>query len=778
MKASIQVRPTVQSLLFASVALIAVGRSASAQDSRSGAPEQPQATASSSGPEQASVGVEEIVVTAQRREEKLQETPVAVSAFSALALEDRGVTNLSQLGQFTPSLVIQPTNRPAGGGSAIAAYIRGVGTGDYNLPTDPAIGVYIDGVYLARSVGGLLSLPDIQQTEVLRGPQGTLWGRNTLGGAINIVTTQPRLTDEPVGIVEGRVGSYGRKDLMASINGPLVDGKIGGKLSISTLNSDGYGKSLATGQQLNTEHRFIARGALRYLITDDLDLTLYADYTGQHQRPPALTPAQFFAPSALINLYNAEVAIPLDASLGLPAGSKYGPQFLTSNKYDNYARGQLADNFVNGGVSATLVWDVSPALQVKSITAFRDLEAKISVNGSGTPYPIALEQSGERDSQISQEVTFGGKIFDDRLTYLAGAYFFTETGHSSDDLQVFEGLYQATGNSAFAIDTNTFQRMRATSYAAFTQESYAILPSLNLTAGARVNYDQKDYDAFVLAPQLGTVAIPDQGRSPHWASFTPKLGIDWKPTEQAMLYASYAEGFKSGGVSPPVVGLPLQPYSPETLESYEIGAKTEWLDHRLTVNLAAYYSIHDAIQLTTLVSLPNGNIARPVQNGGSADTYGYEAEIVAVPIDRLTLNLAAAYTHDRFTHVSPSVAAAVGAYIGERLPDIPDFNISVGAQYVFQTSLGDVTLRGDFSETGKAQLSIGDPNSYQRAYPMVNARVAFDPASIEGLEVAVEGSNLTNQLYYNYNQTVGVLGGQFVEAGRPRTIFVTARYKF
>lgn len=717
-------------------------------------------------------------MTAQRREERLQDAPLAVTAYSTRALEARGVTNLSQLGQFTPSLVLQQTTRGGGGGSATAAFIRGVGTGDYNLPTDPAIGVYIDGVYLARSVGGLMSLPDVQQIEVLKGPQGTLWGRNTLGGTINIVTTRPSLAGPVEGLISARAGSYGRKDLSVGVNGPIVDGRLGGKLSVSTVNSDGWGRSEQTGLRLNNQNRFIVRGALRFAVTDDLSLTLDADYSQQNARAPVISSGAFLPPSSLINLYNTLVAIPMNSALGLPPGSTYGPRFVTSNKFHSFAQGRLVDDFKSGGVSATLDWAPSAALQVKAITAVRSLQAAIDQDGDTTPYPAVNQHTLLRDVQLSQEVQISGQLLEDRLTYLAGVYAFTETGHTSDLTQVFDGLYEATGNRALALSTDTFQRMEATSYAVFTQETYALLPNLRITAGARLNYDRKDYDAFVLSPQLRTVAIPDQAESPHWNSFTPKLGIDWNPTERILLYASYSQGFKSGGISPPLIGVPPAPYAPEKLRSYEIGAKTEWFDRRLTANFAAYYSDYRDIQLTTLIQLPNGGIGRPVQNGGDAHIYGGEAEILANPVEGLTLNLSAAYTHDRFTSVSPGVAAAVGAFVGERLPNIPDYSINAGAQYVWPSVLGDLTIRGDFTQIGKAQLSIGDPTSYRGGYPLLNARIAFAPKSYPGLEFAIEGTNLTDEVYLTYSQTVTASTLRIQSPGPPRMVFVAAKYKF
>lgn len=771
MRMSASARPRLRTILCASVAAVAAASAARAEEhAETGA-------ARSQGPG-GSVALEEIVVTAQRREERLQDAPLAVTAYSTRALEARGVTNLSQLGPFTPSLVLQQTNRGGGGGSSMAAYIRGVGTGDYNLPTDPAIGIYIDGVYLARSVGGLMSLPDVQQIEILKGPQGTLWGRNTLGGTINIVTTRPNLSGPVEGLITARIGSYGRKDLGVSVNGPMIEGRLGGKLSISTVNTDGWGRSEQTGVRLNNQHRFITRGALRFEPTEDLSLTLDADYSQQNARPPVISLGAFLPPSSLINSYNTLVAVPMNGALGLPAGSTYGPGFVTRNKFHNFAQGQLRDDFKTGGLSATVSWSPSESVEVKSISAVRSLYAAIDVDGDMTPYPAVAEQTVLRDVQVSQEFQVSGKLLNNRLTYLAGVYFFTETGHSSDRTQIFDGLFQATGNRALALSTDTFQRMEATSYAVFTQETYALQPNLRLTAGARLNYDKKDYDAFVLSPQLHTVAIPDQASSPHWTSFTPKVGLDWNPSDAILLYASYSQGFKSGGISPPLIGVPPAPYAPEKLRSYEIGAKTEWFDRRLTANFAAYRSAYRDIQLTTLIKLPNGSLGRPVQNGGNARITGAEAEIVASPLEGLTLNLSASYTHARFTSVSPGVASAVGASAGDRLPNIPDYSLNIGAQYVWPTEFGDVTLRGDFSEIGKAQLAIGDPSSYRSAYPLLNARVAFTPKSFPELELAVEGTNLTDEVYLTYSQSVAATSLRLQSPGPPRMVFVTARFRF
>ena len=729
------------------------------------------------GSQASAIGLETVVVTAERRSEKLQDTPAAVTAMSSENLEARGVTNLGQLSEFVPSLELHSTNRPGGGGSALAAYIRGVGTGDYNFPTDPAIGVYIDGVYMARSLGGLLSLSDISQIQVLRGPQGTLYGRNTLGGAILITTQEPEVSGQAQLLAEVHAGSDGRADFIGSVNTPLEDGKVGMKLSVATFNSSGFGRQITTGLDLSDEHRILVRGGLRFDLGNSLTLDIDADYTYQNNHPPVVANTRYFAASPLVAPYNAAVVPTLNTQLGLPAGSLVDGRWTSPSIYSTYSTAPVKDNYNMGGLSARLVYAPSEALEIKSITAFRALEAHIDVEADGTPYQLFTDWTADRDNQVSEEVTAGGKVAGGRLNYLVGVYLFRELGHSRDYTRIFHGLYEATGNSHLALDSITFQRMESLSYSAFTQETYALFPHFHLTTGARLTYDQKNYDAFVTAPQRATVAVPDQKGTPDWKSFTPKFGADWKPSDNVMLYVSYAEGFKSGGLTQPSAALPVQGYDPETLDTYEAGLKTSWFDNRLTANFDGYYSTYKGVQLTSIINLPSGSIVKETQNAGNARIYGFEAEIDATPTPGLLLNLSADYTHDRFTELSPGAISALHAHVGERLPQIPDYDIHAGAQYAFAIPSGTLTLRGDASVTGKAQMSIGDPTSYQDSYILVNASVTYDPDWGPNWEFAFHGANITDQRYFVYDQSQASLNQQLVIPGAPLEWYFSARYK-
>lgn len=723
-------------------------------------------------------GLQEIVVTAERRSENIQDVPITVTAFNDEALESRGITDLGQIAEFTPSLELHSTNRPGGGGSAIAAYIRGVGTGDYNFPTDPAIGIYVDGVYMARSLGGLMSLADIDQIQVLSGPQGTLYGRNTLGGAILITTKEPVLSGPAQGAIEAHAGSDERADFIANVAVPLSDDKIGFKFSFATFNSNGFGEDILTGRNLSDEHRIIVRSGLLFAFSDDLRMNVDFDYSGQRNNPPVVAVTRYFTGSPLVAPYNAIVAPAANAALGLPLGSGIGPAWISPNVYSSYTTAPLKDNYDMGGVSVRLNYLPSDDFQIKSITAFRDLVAEIDVDADSTPYNFFTDDTIDHDNQLSEELTAGGKALDDKLNYLGGIYAFREAGHSFDYVHLFQGLYEDTGNKHLALNTITLQNLVSYSYAVFSQETYSVLPNVDVTGGARVTYDKKDYEGSLDQPQLNIVAVPDEAASPHWTSLTPKAAIDWKVVGSAMLYASYSQGYKSGGITQPIVGLPPSRYDPERLATTELGLKSSWFNNKLTANFAGYYSDYRNVQLTSIITLPNGSIVKPTQNAGTAVIRGVEAEFDLVPIAGLRLNLSADYTHDRFISLVPGVVTALHAFIGERLPQIPDYDIHGGAQYSFRIPSGNLTVRLDASLTGEQQMTIGDPTSYQKSYALVNGNLTYDPDWANHMEFAFRAMNLTNRRYFVFDQSESSLNEQIVIPGAPLEWYISARYKF
>lgn len=737
--------------------------------------------------EPAATSGSEMIVTAQRYEQDVQKTPVTVTTFSTRTMNQHGVVNLEDVDKFTPNLELHSTNRPAGGGSAYAAYIRGIGTGDFQFPTDPGVGLYVDDVYIARTIGGLLSTDaDIERIEVIKGPQGTLFGRNTIGGAFNLTTSRPRVTGPATGSALVRYGTYGRTDAAANVNGPLVDGVVGAKLSFALLHSDGYGTHVLTGEKTDNEGRFVTRGGLLFRLGDKVDLRIDADYSKQDQSPPTGVLLRFVPAgptAAKVAKFNQIAAPALNQGLGLPANAIYDGRWVSPGPYDTYAMQPMYDRYDIGGASGRVTYHPTDWLDIKSITAFRVVSSNVSIDGDQTPYPLQTSQTGLDDDQYSEELQFTGDVLADRLTYMIGLYALREVGSSTIYTQSFHGIFEnepAPQNPADAGDTLTHIGLTATSYAAFTQETLEVLRGVHLTLGARINHDEKDYNYSVDFTQRGVPQVPYSQAHASWDSLTPKAGLDWSPVEPVMLYAGYSQGFKSGGFSTSNVPTnPTPEYDPEKVTAYEVGVKTQFFEHRrLMLNVAGFYNDYRDIQLTVQSRDPvtNANV-RTTENAGNSGIKGFEAELSAKPVDGLMINGGVGYVDAKFAGLTPN-ALAFGFKIGDRLPQIPDWSFTTGVQYSIPTGVAEFTLGADVSFKGSQYLTPVDPSSYQAPYALYAARIAIVPRALEQLEISVYGTNLSNQLYYVYHATLPPTGEEVAIAGEPRLVFGTARYTF
>lgn len=719
---------------------------------------------------------QDIIVTAQRREERLQQVPLSINAFSADSLSDRGVTNLRNVTNFVPNIELSVSNRPTAGGSAYAAWIRGVGSGDYAFPTDPGIGLYLDNVYMARTLGGLMTLSDIERVEVLRGPQGTLYGRNTIGGAINIVTRAPRLTGDPTGEVVGRVGTWGRLDGSASISAPLIDGVLGAKLSIGSFNQGGVGTRLLTGERMNNEHRLVVRGGLLFQPTDTFSIDIRGDYSRQRNRGSLAQIARWYSTPAAVARYNTYAAPVRAAELGLPVGSIYDARWVAPDGYSTYSNSPVQDDYDTGGVSGVMTWNVSDNVAIKSITAWRQIDTHIRVDGDNSPFIIASTNETFSDQQFSQELQFNASFWEDRMKFVAGVFYFREVGDNWKYSENYHGVYEVTGLASDARDTLTKQHYDARSFAAFWQLDAEILPKLTLTLGGRLNRDDKTFEMEVRLPESGAVSVPFSSRSASWDSFTPKAGLNWKPTDDLMLYASWSRGFKSGGFGLPTATSPTTAYSPETLTTTEIGLKSQWFDRHLTANLALWRSDWKDIQFNIIVPVGTGQV-NITQNGGSAHLKGFELELNGRTDIGLSANVGVGYTEAHFYNLAPG-ATTVGITLASPLPHIPRWTVTTGLQYQSDSPLGKFTVRGDVHYRSDQFMTIGDPTSYQAGYALVSARLAYEPRGWDGWEFGVEGTNLTDKRYVGYSQNATAFGIQIEVPGERRTVNFTARKRF
>lgn len=719
----------------------------------------------------------DIIVTAQRRAERLQDIPISITAFTGKALEQRGALNIATIGRDIPNVELRATTRPTGGGSAVAVFIRGVGTGDYNFPTDPAIGLYVDGVYYSRTIGGLMSLVSIDRIEVLKGPQGTLFGRNTIGGAINIVTKTPAVSGKATGSVSVRVGSYGRRDLLADISTPLVTDRLGLQFAVATFNSDGWAKRPIAGDKIATEGRFVTRGALHFDATEKFTMDLRADYTRQRQKPGNFYLYQV-TPTALVNSFNASAASQANGVYGLPAGSIYDSRWISNDPLVNNGTFPEADDSDIGGASLTMDYAVSPSFEVKTITAYRKLRSFVSIDNDQTPYNISASQETIHHRQFSQEIQLSGKLLDDHVTYVAGGYYSSEAGSLDKNSLLYHGLYQATGLATQARDTTTRIDYSARSLAVFAQVTGEILHDFHLTLGARLNKDIKDFAVTTQLTETGTVTVPLRLANDTWTSFTPRIAADWKIATGLMVYASFSQGFKSGGFGQPTATVPIVTYNPERLKTVEVGFKSQFWGNRVTFNAAAFHSDWNDIQLNVIATGPTGNLISITQNGGNARLRGFEMDLSARPVDPLRLHFNLGHVDPKFVSLTPG-AIAGGLTLATQLPNISRWTWNTGAQLTLESGVGTFVLGGDVSRRSSQYLVVNSPTSFTEGYTLLSANVSFTPAAVPGLTFWLEGTNLTNKLYTVYDlDALAQIGLRQRAYGEPRMIFVRAKYAF
>lgn len=712
--------------------------------------------------ERGTLALDEIVVTAQKRAQDLQDVPIAISAFDASFLEAAGVSTLDEIALRTPGLTMGRFNavQPE-------IYIRGIGSTDQSAAGDASVGVFVDGVYMGR-LGTLdFDFFDLARIEVLRGPQGTLYGKNVVGGAVNIVTAPP--TEEFEARVEATLGNYDRRGLRAYVNGGISD-NIAGKFTASWLERDGYATSATTGNDLSDEDNVTLRGQLLFTPTDSMDITLAADWSRDR-----------LAGNNRECLGEQFVFFPWFLPSSPFAASPCSPDpFLNEKTVDGF---QDRDIF---GLSATLRMDTAFG-EFTSITAFRNGEYDILEDFSGSDAPLVTRRAIDEIDQWSQEFRLGDVAMDGRLDWLVGVYGYRadidrleNNDFSGNDvpLAAFFGLPPGVLPS---FNVFYFQENRTTSYALFSQATYALTDAVSLTAGARYTYEDKDSRVRTegFDPTGGFLVAPyDVQASQSWNAFTPKLALDWRLNEELMVYASYAEGFKSGGyngTSPSAEGAATS-FDQEKAKNYEVGIKSELFDRRLRANLSAFFIDYADLQVFQLVD----GARLIVDNAADAESKGVELELTAVLADGLTVFGSYAYLNAEYKNF---VNEAGDDFSGNRLTRSPENSFNTG--FTWRTALSDglsLTLHSEYSyRSGVFYTADNYAVAADGSLGLVDARVTlgFDR---QNLELTLWGKNLTDEVYvtqaidgrgpFNLSQNAaGVIGA-------PRMYGATLNWRF
>jgi len=827
---------------------------------------------------------EEIVVTAQFRQQNLQDTPIAITAVNAAMLESRSQTDISQVANQAPSVTLKPQG--AAFGPSLGANIRGVGQFDFNPALEPGVGFYVDDVYYATLTGSILDLLDLDRVELLRGPQGTLAGRNSIGGAVKLYSKKPEGTN--TGTIQAAYGSRNRLDLRASADFNLTEG-IDVRLAGVAKKQEGYVDRLdfgcvypaggsatftrpytingASGTfQVNPvggvpaktnrpdcviakegEVGYIAaRGQLRFRPSDTVDINIIGDYTnddrtaagsvllqrsypnGEVASPrfplPLIaaagsSPAQNYAtasaqrdinPFAIGNTANANL-LSYDnrficgpycnfASYDMPADTAIGQNgqpILVNGQPLKYlaSSGDGRVHFEGWGVSGQLEWEISDNVQLFSVTAFRKYTSNFSNDNDVSPMAHSLGYGPLTFRFFSQETRINGSI-GDQIEYTIGGYY-------SDQRSVYTS-FQDLRSSGLQFQQS--DPVDADSKALFAHLAWNPIEPLTLTGGIRYTKESKTYKYIRERPYndasslTAAAVLPLNGTIGKYSGdrFDYRLNAQYAFTDDVMGYAQFSTGFKGGGVNPrPFFVQQALPFGPETLQSYEVGLKTDLFDRKLRFNIAAFLSKYKGIQLSlgNCTAITGAGFGAPCAlpvNAGDADIKGIEIETTFRPVDGMTIDTALSYLdfeYKRFgSFTSGTTTVAVGGptnlagpQFGDYAPYTPEWKWSIGAQYEIDLgNSGSLTPRIDGSYQSKVYTVSANRSSNRiDGYGTANARLTWRNKDRD-LDVSFEVTNLFDEYYLLtlYDQTVGGQGYANAQPGRPREWAVSVKKKF
>jgi iron complex outermembrane receptor protein len=714
----------------------------------------------------------EIIVTAQRKSESLQRVPIAVTALSGSSMRETGVTDLIGVAARVPSLNMGQQM----GGAKIT--IRGIGLDTLAPGAEAPVAYYQDGVFLARTSASLIGFFDVDRVEVLRGPQGTLYGRNATGGAINVLTRDPTNSLDGYFVLTG--GTYNMFASEGAIGGPITDG-VEARIAFRTSDHDGYGKNLFTGKDIDTQHERAVRAKLKFEPATGLTILLTADY--EHAKDTLGINWHYLGQGGV------------DPS---PTGVLLGG-VLTTRIRDISSEIDPLRQVEAWGLDGTVSYDLGFAT-MKSTVAYRRTKSRARMDLDMTSFPL-FSPMDIRDNarQLVVETQLNGSF--GGTEWLVGATHFQEKDNGSVKAAVFNGTFVSEG-------LYTGSQIKTNAQAVFAEVTHHVSTALSATIGGRYSterkrvIDQQSLDLFTPASfplqpvysPLAFVAIecsnsvqtlPICVPSKRWNSFTPKFGLKYQANAATLIYLSATKGFRSGGYS---LGAVQAPVNPETVWSYEVGLKARFLEGALQTNLAAFYYDYSDLQVTKAQGTQT-----ILENAATARVKGIEAEIVARPLGELQLDISGAYLDARFrkyVSADPARPAGDGTTLdkglpafdlaGNRLPQAPEISFLSGAQYTFHEAIGNFTLRGEAAYTSRVYFSAFNRTELSEAkHTRINAYINFASADRKWTASLI-GRNLTNKVAPTNSFVTTALVGSIIAANieRPRTIELSVGRKF
>jgi iron complex outermembrane receptor protein len=681
-----------------------------------------------------SYGLEEITVTARKIEENLQTAPVSVTVVTNKILNDLTMTNIGDIQAITPNL--QYTSGFSGSSAGANFFIRGIGQLDFLSTSDPGVATFVDGVYLARTVGSAIDTADIERIEVLKGPQGTLFGKNTIGGAINITTRKP--DSELRGMVEATVGNYGRVDGRFMANVPISDSFFV-KLSGVTRTNDGFQTRVVDGEKLGDDDTVAGSLQARWVASEDLEIILAVDGTRRRANIAAHTATQV-SPGALSGVWESLTGVD-----GLSFQPSSNPRKVSTTGI------RPSDELDVIGTSLTVNYDLGD-MDLKSITAYREMEADTGTDFDGTQIQLNDQLVHQEQEQFSQEFQLSQTT--DQFKWVVGAYYMKE-----DVLEEIQNnfvlFYLPPSGAPIGKGPLSTTDLSTDNFAVFGQGSYNLTDEFSVTAGVRYTYEKKD--AAISGPfGLGTLGAPlDVANKESWNNISPRIGVEYQPSEDLLLYASFTRGFKSGSFNGRPDRNEFDPFDPEKVSAYEVGFKSEFADNRVRLNGAAFLTQYNEVQLVSVLSDSNGQPYFPVANAGDAEVKGFELELTAVPAEGLNVYANIGVTDEKWTEIKPI------AIIDEntRLPFMSHFTGVFGGDYAVPVAnFGSVTFGANYTYRSAFYVDTGNVEALrQKGYGLLDARIIFEPED-GNWQFKIWGKNLTDKTYITWAQDLAALG--------------------
>jgi iron complex outermembrane receptor protein len=707
---------------------------------------------------------EEIVVTARKREENPQEVPIAVTVVTADKLEESATADISELQTQVPNLAIYQGRNQS---TTLTAFMRGIGQADPLWGVDPGVGLYIDDVYIARPQGALLDVYDVSRIEVLRGPQGTLYGKNTIGGAIKYVSRT--LTDEPSGAISVSPGTQSNLDLRGSLGGALIPGKLRGKIAVASLQHDGYGENLFTGHDVSDRKTFAARAGLDWLVSDNWKVQFSTDYTKDDAEPKG---------------YQRLAANPLCPAFGITCAPN-------DSRWDTQSGLAPLNGTTSDGTSVVVSGNLGSAWRFKSISAYRESDSKNNIDFDTTQARITDVIATYYDEQLSQEFQF---VYDpgSRLAGVVGLYYFDgEAGGLVKN--IFLNRIFGTTNGKTLTD----------SIALFGDGSYKVTDRLTFNGGLRATREKKNGIAFNAGYTNDTFSVinavtANYDKSKTFDSIAPKLGVDYKFSDSILGYVSVSRGFKSGGFNvraqSTVFPKSAEPFDDEVLTVAEVGVKSVLADGQVVLNSAIFDGKYEDIQVSTFTAYDSNNdgvedaFFGNFINAGNATMRGAEVEFDASSrsIDWLSVNGFASYldlTPDEFLDANNDHFVDT-----QVITNAPKWTGGLHLNFDFPVMGGLLTASAGGAYRSKAILTNeggpypGRPGVAlqpisENAYTLYDAWISWLSGDAKW-RFGINGKNLTDEAYLTNGYNIPALGILTGSYGAPRTVLATIEYRF